>query len=147
MMQPIHGSEGNKLIIGESFWRNSGMPIFHKVGMIIHGKVKFCAKFMKIVKHGGGQVFKSLQRLVQSLKYGTNTLGVILVKNESSVSRHLKHCALEQDIPTMPASWIINSLFCGKLLSPKRDRCAPLHRIKMPSFPKPQVDVDMSQEI
>ncbi|XP_020570591.1 uncharacterized protein LOC110017817 isoform X2 [Phalaenopsis equestris] len=147
MSWPIPGSKGNRMIIGEPFWRNNGMPIFHKVGIMLHGKVKFCTKFMKIVKHGGGHVFKSLQRLVQSLKNGTKTLGVVLVKNESCVSRHLKHCALEHDIPTMPASWIINSLLCGKLLSPKRDRCAPLHRIKMPSFPETQAGVDMSQEI
>ncbi|KAK8949915.1 hypothetical protein KSP40_PGU007208 [Platanthera guangdongensis] len=142
MIRSFSHPKENKLIIR----LNNGSPILNKVGMMVHGKAKFCAKFMKIVKHGGGQVFKSLHRLVQSLKNGTNTLGIILVKNESCVSRHLKHCALEHGIPTMPASWIITSLFSGKLLPPKRDPCAPFHRIKMPSFPAPQPD-GMSQEI
>ncbi|KAG1338338.1 hypothetical protein COCNU_04G006440 [Cocos nucifera] len=52
-------------------------------------------------KHGGGRVFKSLQQLVQSLKDEKNKLGAILVENGASVSRHLKHCASENNLQTV----------------------------------------------
>lgn len=120
--------------------------IFDRVGIMLHGKPSFCTKFSKIIKHGGGQVFKSLQRLVQSLKNDKNSVGVIVVENEYSVSRHLKHCAFEQSLQTMPLSWVVNSLFSGKLLPFKKDCCAPLRRIKMPTFSTAQA-TDMSQEI
>jgi hypothetical protein len=45
-----------------------------------------------------------------------------------------------------PASWIIGSLFSGKLIPFKKDRCASFRRIKMPSFHQQNV-YDMSQEI
>ncbi|KAJ6852942.1 uncharacterized protein M6B38_252310 [Iris pallida] len=146
MTRPIQGSEKNQLRIEQPLYLNSHSFIFEKAGIMIHGKPSFCAKFSKIVKHGGGQVFKSLQRLVQSLTNGTNTLGTVIVENESNVSRHLKYCALENNLQTMPASWIVNSLFTGKLLPFKKDRSAALHRIKMPTFP-PAQDTDMSEEI
>lgn len=45
-----------------------------------------------------------------------------------------------------PAIWMINSLFSGKLLPIKKERYAPLHRIKMPTLSLVQDD-DMSEEI
>ncbi|WVZ60989.1 hypothetical protein U9M48_010932 [Paspalum notatum var. saurae] len=120
--------------------------IFDGVGFLIHGKISFCSKFSNIVKHGGGQVFISLHGLVQSLKDGSTSHGIILVASEASASRHLSHCGLEHDIKTAPASWIIGSLFSGKLIPLKKDRCASFRRIKMPSF-QPQHVIDMSQEI
>ncbi|KAJ1293040.1 hypothetical protein BS78_01G037500 [Paspalum vaginatum] len=120
--------------------------IFDGLGFLIHGKISFCSKFSNIVKHGGGQVFISLHGLVQSLKDGSTSHGIILVASEASASRHLSHCGLEHDIKTAPASWIIGSLFSGKLIPLKKDRCASFRRIKMPSFQQQHV-IDMSQEI
>nr|CAB3492753.1 unnamed protein product [Digitaria exilis] len=121
--------------------------IFDRVGFLIHGKISFCSKFSNITKHGGGQVFVSLQGLVESLKDGSASHGIILVASEASASRHLSHCGLEHDIKTAPASWIIASLFSGKLIPLKKDRCASFRRIKMPSFHQQHVIYDMSQEI
>ncbi|ONK78505.1 uncharacterized protein A4U43_C02F19490 [Asparagus officinalis] len=146
MTRSFKGCESHQLRIGEPFCLNSHVFIFERVGFMLNGKVSFCTKFSKIIKHGGGKVFKSLQRLVQSLKNGTNTVGFVLVENEDNVSRHLKHCALENSLQTVPASWIVNSLFSGKLLPLKKERYAPLHRIKMPTFSLCQ-EYDMSQEI
>ena len=52
-------------------------------------------------QHGGGQVFKSLQRLVQNLDAEKISVGTIIVEDESMTSRHLKHCASEGKIPMM----------------------------------------------
>ena len=46
-------------------------------------------------------VFKTLQWLVQSLDNEKIFVGAIVAEDESRVSRHLKHCALEQEIPMM----------------------------------------------
>ncbi|KAM0835065.1 hypothetical protein ACQ4PT_063177 [Festuca glaucescens] len=131
---------------GQSLHLRSNKLIFRGVGFLIHGKISFCSKFSNIIKHGGGQVFVSLQGLIQSLKDKSSSHGIILVANEASASRHLSHCGLEHDIKTAPASWIIGSLFSGKLIPMKKDRCASFRRIKMPSFQQNHV-FDMSQEI
>ena len=57
-----------------------------------------------VTQHGGGQVFVSLQGLVQSLKEGSTSHGIILVASEASASRHLSHCGLEHDIKTAVSS-------------------------------------------
>ncbi|OEL16897.1 Magnesium-chelatase subunit ChlD, chloroplastic [Dichanthelium oligosanthes] len=131
---------------GHSLQPNCSTLIFDGVGFLIHGKISFYSKFSNIIKHGGGQVFVSLQGLVQSLKDGSTSHGIILVASEASASRHLSYCGLEHDIKTAPASWIIGSLFSGKLIPLKKDRCASFRRIKMPSFHQQHV-YDMSQEI
>jgi hypothetical protein len=46
-------------------------------------------------------VFKTLQWLVQSLDNEKIFVGAIVAEDESRVSRHLKHCALEREIPMM----------------------------------------------
>ncbi|OAY83515.1 hypothetical protein ACMD2_00209, partial [Ananas comosus] len=143
---PIQPSEKRSLRVGEPFCFKFRALIFDGIGILLSGKVSFCSKFSNIIKHGGGQVFISLEQLLQNLKVGSCTLGVILVESEASVSRHLRHCGLENNIQTLPASWIIQSLFCGKLIPLKKDRYASLHRIKMPTFPEEQ-EFDMSQEI
>jgi hypothetical protein len=51
-------------------------------------------------QHGGGQVFISLHGLVQSLKDGSTSHGIILVASTASASRHLSYCGLEHDIKT-----------------------------------------------
>ncbi|KAG2534348.1 hypothetical protein PVAP13_9NG061830 [Panicum virgatum] len=131
---------------GHSLQPKCSTLIFDGVGFLIHGKIRFCSKFSNIIKHGGGQVFVSLQGLVQSLKEGSTSHGIILVASEAGASRHLSHCGLEHDIKTAPASWIIGSLFSGKLIPLKKDRCASFRRIKMPSFHQQHV-YDMSQEL
>ncbi|KAF5196360.1 hypothetical protein FRX31_014055 [Thalictrum thalictroides] len=90
--------------------------IFDKLGIMLQGKHSFCSHLEKIVRHGGGQVFKTLQWLVRSLKSGKISMGVIVVEDEVSASRHLRHCALEQKLPMMPANWITESLFLGKVI-------------------------------
>ncbi|CAL4919710.1 unnamed protein product [Urochloa decumbens] len=132
--------------VGHSLHPKCNTLIFDGVGFLVHGKISFCSKFSNIIKHGGGQVFVSLQGLVESLKAENTSRGIILVASEASASRHLSHCGLEHDIKTAPASWIIGSLFSGKLIPLKKDRCASFHRIKMPSFHQQHV-YDMSQEI
>ncbi|KAI4985906.1 hypothetical protein ZWY2020_018536 [Hordeum vulgare] len=131
---------------GQSVYLRNNKLVFHGVGFLIHGKISFCSKFSNIIKHGGGQVFVSLQGLIESLEDKHCSRGIILVANEASASRHLSHCGLEHDIKTAPASWIIGSLFSGKLSPLKKDRCAAFRRIKMPSF-KQQRAFEMSQEI
>ncbi|KAK1277302.1 hypothetical protein QJS04_geneDACA003612 [Acorus gramineus] len=121
--------------------------IFDGLGFMLYGRPSFCTKFSKVIKHGGGQIFKNLKWLAQSLETGQNSAGAIVVEDESNASRHLKHCASEHNLQTMPANWIVNSLFLGKLLPLKKDRSAPLRRIKKPIFPQPHHSMDMSQEI
>jgi hypothetical protein len=74
--------------------------LFDGVGFLILGKISFCSKFSNVIKHGGGQVFASLQGLVQSLKDRSSSHGIILVASEASASRHLSYCGLEHDIKT-----------------------------------------------
>lgn len=131
--------------VGHALHPKCNALIFDGVGFLIHGKISFCSKFSNIIKHGGGQVFVSLQGLVETLKDGSTSHGIILVASEASASRHLSHCGLEHDIKTAPASWIIGSLFSGKLIPLKKDRCASFRRIKMPSLH--QHVYDISQEI
>ena len=57
--------------------------------------------FMLVLKHGGGQVFKTLQCLVQSLDTESISVGAIVAEDESRASRHLRLCASERKIPMM----------------------------------------------
>ncbi|XP_042422568.1 uncharacterized protein LOC122010192 isoform X1 [Zingiber officinale] len=116
--------------------------IFKQLHVMLDGKLNFCSKFSRIIKHGGGRVFSTLCQLTESLKVKENTIGVVLVENGAGVSRHLKHCLSEYEINVVPVSWIINCLFSGKLLPLKKHHHAPFQRIKVPKCP-----VDMSQEI
>ncbi|KAJ0975943.1 hypothetical protein J5N97_017908 [Dioscorea zingiberensis] len=145
MNRAIQSSKRHQLQVGEPLCFEN-QSIFDKLGVMLYGKARFCIKFSKIIKYGGGLVYKSLQQLVQSIKNGKNSIGFILVEDDNCVSRHLKQCILEQNLPLMTANWIINSLFSGKLLPFKKNRYAFLHQIKMPTFPQDQA-MDMSQEI
>lgn len=49
-------------------------------------------------------MFKTLQWLVQSLDNEKIFVGAIIAEDESRVSRHLKHCASEREIPMMVSS-------------------------------------------
>ncbi|KAM0950851.1 putative BRCT domain-containing protein [Dioscorea sansibarensis] len=143
--RPIQACKLHHLQGREPILFNNG-SIFDKFAVMVYGKARFCTKFSKIIKCGGGLVYKSLQQLIQSTKDGKKSIGAILVEDESSVSRHLKQCILEQNLQMMTANWIINCLFSGKLLPFKKNQYASFHRIKMPTFPQDQT-VDMSQEI
>lgn len=125
--------------------RNNQKYIFERVGIMLHGKHSFCTKLAKIFKHGGGQVFKTLQWLVQSLDNEKISMGVIVAEDENRASRHLKHCASEQEIPVMPASWIIKSLHSGKLLPiSEKKHSSPLPRDNIPEDP---ISMELSEEI
>ncbi|XP_008445957.2 uncharacterized protein LOC103488830 [Cucumis melo] len=102
--------------IGRSVRYSSRRYIFENVGVMLHGKQGFCTKLTNVLKHGGGQVFKTLQWLVKSLNQEKISVGVVIVEDEHKVSRHLKQCALEQGIPLMSTKWVIKSLHLGELL-------------------------------
>lgn len=131
--------------IGKPVYRYNHKYIFERVGIMLHGKHSFCIKLTKIFKHGGGQVFKTLQWLVQSLNSEKISVGAIVAEEESRASRHLRHCASEQKIPMMPASWIIKSLHSGKLLPlTEMSRTSPLGTMNIPNIP---TSMEMSEEI
>ncbi|KAL5708495.1 hypothetical protein ACHQM5_019286 [Ranunculus cassubicifolius] len=119
--------------------------IFDKLGILLHGKHSFCTNFGKIVKHGGGQVFETLQCLVKSLKKGKISIGAIVIEDETSASRHLRHCASEQNLSVMPANWIVESLYFRKLIPLKERR--PLFSSTTSKLQKYSVPMEWSQEI
>ncbi|XP_023550837.1 uncharacterized protein LOC111808859 isoform X1 [Cucurbita pepo subsp. pepo] len=102
--------------IGRSVRHGSRRYIFENVGVMLHGKQGFCTKLTKVLMHGGGQVFKTLQWLLKSLNREKISVGVIVVEDEYKASRHLKQCASEQGIPLMSTKWVIKSLHLGELL-------------------------------
>lgn len=59
------------------------------------------------MQHGGGQVFKTLQWLVQSIDEERTLVGAIVVEDKATISRHLKQCGKERNIPIMVSSYII----------------------------------------
>ncbi|KAB2627333.1 hypothetical protein D8674_020951 [Pyrus ussuriensis x Pyrus communis] len=127
-------ADAEHIIIGEPFHHNRNY-VFEKVGIMLHGRHSFYSKLAKIIKHGGGKVFKTLQWLVHSLDKEKVTLGAIVAEDEGRTSRHLRQCASEQKIAVMPASWIIKGLYLGKLL-PFPDKGRPtLPTIKISEIP------------
>jgi len=63
--------------------------------------------FLHVVQHGGGRAFKTLQWLVRSTDEERTLMGAIVVEEKATISRHLKSCALERDIPIMVSSFYI----------------------------------------
>ncbi|KAK4410881.1 hypothetical protein Sango_0161100 [Sesamum angolense] len=97
------------------------------------------------LQHGGGQVFKTLQRLIQTLEAGRISIAVIVADGESSASRHLKHCALEQNIPMTSVYWIIKSLYAGRLIpfeEKKNPQCSRALKLQ-----RRQYSMELSREI
>ncbi|KAK4369344.1 hypothetical protein RND71_013136 [Anisodus tanguticus] len=86
---------------GSSVDNNRHSPMFDNLGIMLYGEKNFCTDMAKIIKHGGGQVFKTLLELVQNCDSEKIVTGVIVTENERSTSRHLKHCASEGNIPIM----------------------------------------------
>ncbi|KAK2439981.1 hypothetical protein QL285_011444 [Trifolium repens] len=133
-------------------WTRIGKPvhrnrkhIFERVGIMLHGKHSFCTKFACIIKHGGGRAFKTLQWLVRSTDEERTLMGAIVVEEKATMSRHLKSCALERDIPIMTSSWVIKSLYSGNLLPfTEENNSFSLPFVQVPEVPN---YVDMSEEI
>ncbi|GAA0148636.1 hypothetical protein LIER_08024 [Lithospermum erythrorhizon] len=96
--------------------------IFHGVGFMLLGKNSFCSTITKVIKHGGGLVFRTLQQLVQNVDSGKILTGILVSEDESRISRHLRQCAMEQNIHVLPMSWITRSLYQGKLLPFEKTR-------------------------
>ncbi|XP_055824716.1 uncharacterized protein LOC129893238 isoform X2 [Solanum dulcamara] len=133
------------IAVGSSVENNSHSPIFDNLGIMLHGERNFCTDMAKIIKHGGGQVFKTLLELVQNCDGEKIVTGVIITENERSASRHLKHCASEGNIPITSAYWIIRSLHLGKLLPLKeKTKTCKLPTPVLPEFPD---TLGLSQEI
>ncbi|TKY49776.1 BRCA1-associated RING domain protein 1 [Spatholobus suberectus] len=131
--------------IGTTIHQRNQKHIFERVGILLHGKHSFCTKLACIIKHGGGQVFKTLQWLVRSSDEERTLVGTIVVEDKATISRHLKHCAKERNIPMMPSSWIIKSLYSGKLLPLTEEKnTLSLPFIKVSEVPSSS---DMSEEI
>ncbi|KAK7401383.1 hypothetical protein VNO78_12813 [Psophocarpus tetragonolobus] len=119
--------------------------IFERVGILLHGKRSFCTKLACIIKFGGGHTFKNLQGLVRSTDEERTLVGAIVVEDKATISRHLKHYAKERNIPVMPSSWIIKSLYSGKLLPFTEEKHTPtLSFVKVSEVPRSS---DMSEEI
>ncbi|KAI3445176.1 hypothetical protein Pfo_001841 [Paulownia fortunei] len=124
---------------------NTHSLVFNNLGIMLHGKTKYFTNIATIIKHGGGQVFKTLQRLVQTLEAERISMGVVVADEESCASRHLKHCALEQNIPMTSVYWIIKSLYAGQLISleeKKNSLCLPAIKLQ-----RCQYSMELSQEI
>ncbi|KAL3629970.1 hypothetical protein CASFOL_026282 [Castilleja foliolosa] len=125
---------------------NFSSLVFYNSGIMLHGKTKYFTNIATIIKHGGGQVFKTLQRLVQALEAGRVSTGIVVVHEESCASRHLKHCALEQNITMTSVQWIIKSLYAGQLISLEEEKSnsRSLPAIKLQRH---QDSMELSQEI
>ncbi|KAF9597803.1 hypothetical protein IFM89_021888 [Coptis chinensis] len=100
MILPNNNSKKHQRI-GQPVHSTNLTYIFDKVGIMLHGKHSFCTNMEKIIKHGGGQVFKTLQWLVHNLNNGRVSLGAIVIEDENGACRHLRHYALEQKLPMM----------------------------------------------
>ncbi|XP_020518553.1 uncharacterized protein LOC18427133 isoform X1 [Amborella trichopoda] len=119
-----HSSEKKQMERGQSNPRSNHMYIFERLGIMLYGKLSFCTKMATVIKHGGGQVFKTMKWLVESLRNRNNTMGIIIIEDAGRATRHLRHCASEHKLPVMPSSWIINSLLLGRLLpTQENDPC------------------------
>lgn len=130
--------------MGKVVSHNGYKLIFDGVGIMLYGKNSFCSKFAIIFKHGGGQVFKTLQWLVQSLDNKKVFVGAIVAEDERRSSRHLRQIVSERNIPMMPSSWIIGSLHSGKLLPITQNKHTPLPIVKDPEVP---ISLAWSEEI
>ncbi|CAJ1958791.1 unnamed protein product [Sphenostylis stenocarpa] len=131
--------------IGTAIHQRNPKHIFERVRILLHGKPNFCTKLACIIKHGGGHVFKTLHGLLRNIDEERTLVEAIVVEDKATISRHLKHCAKERDIPMMPFSWIIKSLYCGKLLPFREEKTIhPLPFVKVSELPNA---LDMSEEI
>ncbi|KAB2063262.1 hypothetical protein ES319_A10G205100v1 [Gossypium barbadense] len=122
-------SETTLTRIGKPVRHDNSGYIFDGVGVMLHGKPHFCTKFAKVIQHGGGRVFKTLLCLIQNLDAEKISMAVIVCEGENRASRQLRQCASERTIPMMPSSWIIRSLYSGKLLPFTEKKHTTLHAV------------------
>lgn len=124
--------------------------IFKNVGIMLHGKSKLFADISTIIKHGGGQVFNTLQKLIQNLEVGRISIGVVVAEDENHASRHLKQCALENNVSMTSIYWIISSLYAGQLIplnEKRKSKCLPaikIHRLHDPMELSPEICMNRS---
>ncbi|GMI80432.1 hypothetical protein HRI_001712500 [Hibiscus trionum] len=130
--------------IGKPVRHDNSAYIFNGIGVMLHGKPHFCTKFAKVIQHGGGRVFRTLLWLIQNLDAEKISLAVIVSEGENRASRHLRQCASERKIPMMPSSWIVRSLYSGKLLPFTEKKQTTLNAVIAPDFP---ISDNWSQEI
>ncbi|KAK8662043.1 hypothetical protein V6N13_091631 [Hibiscus sabdariffa] len=130
--------------IGKPVRHDNSAYIFNGIGVMLHGKPHFCTKFAKVIQHGGGCVFRTLLWLIQNLDSEKISLAVIVSEGENRASRHLRECASERKIPMMPSSWIVRSLYSGKLLPFTEKKQTTLQGVIAPDF---QISENWSQEI
>ncbi|KAL6517419.1 hypothetical protein OROMI_033120 [Orobanche minor] len=124
---------------------NTHSLLFNNLGVMLHGKPKYFTNIAAIIRHGGGQVFRTLQRLVQALEAGRISMGIVVVHEEICASRHLKHCALELNIPMTSVQWIIKSLYAGQLISLEEKNNSRPRPAIMPQ--RHRDSMELSQEI
>ncbi|KAG8480734.1 hypothetical protein CXB51_025411 [Gossypium anomalum] len=125
----LNQSETRLTRIGKPVRHDNNGYLFDGVGIMLHGRPHFCTKFAKVIQHGGGRVFKTLLCLIQNLGAEKISMAVIVCEGENRVSRHLRQCASKRMIPIMPSSWIVRSLYSGKLLSFTEKKHTTLHAV------------------
>ncbi|XP_047315684.1 uncharacterized protein LOC124919482 [Impatiens glandulifera] len=121
--------------------------IFQNMGFMLHVKGKFCTKLAKIIKYGGGKVFKTLHWLAKYVASEKNSFGAIVAEDHNTVSRHLKQCASKSNISVLSVSCIINNLYSGPKFLPlgeNNNHFTPPPLLKTWNAPVP---MDVSQEI
>ncbi|KAH1046030.1 hypothetical protein J1N35_036814 [Gossypium stocksii] len=115
--------------IGKPVRHDNNGYIFYGVGVMLHGKPYFCTKFSKVIQRGGGRVFKTLLCLIQNFDAEKISMAVIVCEGENRASRHLRQYASERMIPMMRSSWIVRSLYSGKLLPFTEKKHTTLHAV------------------
>lgn len=94
----------------------NGIPLFRGIRIMLYGKPAFYSKLMTLIKHAGGQVFRTIKSLVQGCEYTQSASAMIVVEDARAAPRNLRQCASEYRIPLMSGNWIIESLLLGRLL-------------------------------
>ncbi|KAE8671894.1 Detected protein of unknown function [Hibiscus syriacus] len=138
-MVQLHQPETTPIRIRKPVRHDNSAYIFNGIGVMLHGKPHFCTKIAKVIQHGGGRVFGTLLWLIQNLDSEKISLAVIFSEGENRASRHLRQCALERKIPTVPSSWIVRSLYSGKLLPFTEKKLTTLHAVVSPDLPGPKL--------
>lgn len=83
---------------------------------MLYGKPAFYSKLMILIKHAGGQVFRTIKSLLQGCEYTRAASAMIIVEDARAAPRNLRQCASEYRIPLMSGNWIVESLLLGRLL-------------------------------
>ena len=68
---------------------------------MLYGKLAFYSKLMILIKHAGGQVFRTIKSLVQGYEFTQAASAMIIVEDARAAPRNLRQCASEYKIPLM----------------------------------------------